>query len=123
MATAEELLNSEEIAARTFSINSDLRTVTPPANFKVFGVESDDDVARIYFKGPRFYKGVDLSTFRVRVNILNANADPDGYSVDDLQVDNSTDTIVFSWLIGRNTAQYDGEIKFSLSPLFVRVNL
>ena len=114
MATAAELLNSEEIAARTFSINSDLRTVTAPANFTVFGVESDDDVARIYFKGPRFYKGVDLSTFRVRVNILNGNKEEDAYDVTDMQVDPSTDTIIFSWLIGRHTAQYSGEIRFAL---------
>lgn len=114
MATAEELLNSEEIAARTFSINSDLRTITAPANFTVFGVESDDDVARIYFKGPRFYKGVDLSTFRVRVNILNGNKEEDAYDVTDMQVDPSTDTIIFSWLIGRHTAQYSGEIRFAL---------
>lgn len=114
MATAEELLNSEELAARTFSINSDLRTITAPANFKVFGVESDDDVARIYFKGPRFYRGVDLSTFRVRVNILNAKGEEDAYDVTDLQVDDTTDTIVFSWLIGRFTSQYYGVIKFAL---------
>lgn len=111
MATAQELLAATG-GNRILTINSDLRTISIPSDFGVFGVESDDDVLRVYFRGPRYYHDVDLSTFDLRVNIRNANGGEDVYPVTDMTVEN--DAIQFSWLIGRYTAQYQGTITFAL---------
>lgn len=112
MITAEDLLAAETGSNKILTIDSDLRTINIPSDFGVFGVESDDDVLRVYFRGPRYYHDVDLSTFDLRVNIQNANGGEDVYQVTDMTVE--TDAIQFSWLIGRFTAQYRGSITFAL---------
>ena len=114
MATAEELLAAAESASehKFLIIDSDLRTIAIPSDFGVFGVESDDDVLRVHFRGPRFYHNVDLSTFDLRVNIKNAAGDEDLYVVDDMTADDNS--ITFSWLIGRFVASVRGQIEFSL---------
>ena len=113
MATAAELLAAGVGSEKVLTIDSDLRTISIPAGFGVFGVESDDDVLRVHFRGPRYYHDIDLSTFDLRVNIKNAKNQEDSYPVTDVTVDGN-DAITFSWLIGRFTAQYRGDIKFSL---------
>lgn len=112
MITAEDLLAAETGSNKILTIDSDLRTINIPSDFGVFGVESDDDVLRVYFRGPRYYHDVDLSTFDLRVNIQNARGGEDVYQVTDMTVEN--DAIQFSWLIGRFTAQYRGSITFAL---------
>lgn len=112
MATAEELLAAETGANKVLTIDGDLRTISIPVGFGVFGVESDDDVLRVHFRGPRYYHDVDLSKFKLRVNITNAQGGEDSYPVTDMAVED--DAITFSWLIGRFAAQYHGQITFSL---------
>ncbi len=114
MATARELLAAQSGEDRILTIDGDLRTISIPDGFGVFGVESDDDVLKVYFRGPRYYHDIDLSTFEIRVCITNAAGEPDMYPVKNMAIEEETDTIIFSWLIGRFTAQRRGTIEFSL---------
>lgn len=114
MATARELLAAQSGEDKILTIDSDLRTIAIPSGFGVFGVESDDDVLRVHFRGPRYYHDVDLSTFNIRVCIHNAKGEPDMFPVEDMTVEEDADTIIFSWLVGRFTAQHRGTIEFSL---------
>ena len=91
-------------------ISDDLRTMDIPSNITLLGVESDDDVNKIYFQMPKEYSGFDLSTFEARINYMNANGDGDIYIVDDLEVDG--DLMNFTWLVGRNACMYKGDTKF-----------
>ncbi|MCC8151984.1 MAG: hypothetical protein LIO96_11165 [Lachnospiraceae bacterium] len=114
MATTEELLataeESEESTVDYFVIDNDLRTITVPSSKKILGVESDNEVNRLYFKMPATYEGTDLSEFKVRVNYRNANKEGDAYAVEDAAVDG--DYITFSWVPGRNATAYKGNVTF-----------
>lgn len=114
MATAEELLASGGAIdeSRVLVIDNDFRTIAIPEDFGVFGVESDDDMLRVYFRGPRFYCDIDLSTFSARVNIKNADGEVDLYEVDDLVADDNS--VTFSWLVGRFAVKSKGAVTFAL---------
>lgn len=109
MATANELLSS--VDEQVFIIDADLRTIIIPSTITNLGVESDDEVLRIPFRMPAHYCGIDLSTFVIRINYLNANNEPDVYEVTDSEVQ-LDDTITFSWLVGRHAAEYKGDVHF-----------
>ena len=113
MATADELLASVNETDRTLVIDSDLRTIYIPADVKNLGVESDDEVTRVYFQMPSEYCGIDLSKFKIRINYLNGNNEGDVYDVDDA-VKQSDGTIIFSWLIGRHAASIKGTVTFNV---------
>lgn len=113
MATADEVLANvitKTTVDNTFVINTDLRTITIPSQIKSLGVESDDGVLRVWFKIPATYCGIDLSTFKIRINYLNAKNEEGVYDVG--YVNKVDDYINFSWLIGRHAAMYKGLIKF-----------
>ena len=111
MSTAKELLAAAQEDG-TMTIDGELRTISIPSGYEILGVESDDDVNRIDFRGPRYYHGLDLSKFDIRVNIENAKGDLDMFPITDVTVED--DVINFSWLVGRYTAQYQGVVTFSL---------
>ena len=118
MATADEILeqieNNPELYAadqeEICTIDNDLRTITVPSGLQTVGVESDEDVRRLYFQMPKQYHEVDLSEFDIRINFMNANNQGDVYAVTDKQV--AGDNITFSWLVGRNALAYRGNIRF-----------
>lgn len=112
MATAEEILAAANgvDGQSVLVIDNDLRVIAIPDDVKLLGVESDDDVRRLYFSMPRQYGEVDLSGFAVRINYINANSEGDVYTVGDAQTDG--DRITFSWLIGRHAARYAGNVQF-----------
>ena len=64
MATADEILeqmknNPEMYAAdpeEICTIDNDLRTITVPSGIQTVGVESDEDVRRLYFQMPKQYQ-------------------------------------------------------------------
>jgi hypothetical protein len=94
-----------------FIIDAKSRSITPPTTFKNFGVESDQDANRVYFKCPRFVgDNLDLSALNVRVNYQNAKGEKDQYIVDDVTIDG--DTVYFSWLLSRKCTAYNGAIMF-----------
>lgn len=114
--TAEELLESTP-EADTYSgsddmltIDLELRTITIPPGIRNIGVESDEDVKRLYFRMPRMYGTYDLSEFSFRINYRNANQEGDIYLVEDKAVEG--DNITFSWEIGRHAAKYKGNVQF-----------
>lgn len=94
---------------RVLVIDSDLRTITIPGTIKNLGVESDDDVNRLYFQMPKTYGEFDLSEFDIRINYKNGNVG-DVYAVQDKTVEG--DAIKFSWLVGRNAVKTKGATQF-----------
>ena len=79
MTEAEKLLQETKsaVVAETQTedicvIDSDLRIIDIPEQFKVLGVESDKDVKVMQFRIPKTYKGTDLSAFTRSVNYQNA---------------------------------------------------
>ncbi len=118
MATADEILEQMENNPELYAadpeeicvIDNDLRTITVPSSIQTVGVESDEDVRRLYFQMPKQYHEVNLSEFDIRINFMNANNQGDVYAVTDKQV--TGDNITFSWLVGRNALAYRGNIRF-----------
>lgn len=110
----EQMANNPELYAADPEgicvIDNDLRTISIPSSVQLAGVESDEDVRRLYFQMPKQYGEVDLSEFDIRINFMNANNQGDVYAVTDKQV--SGDNITFSWLVGRNALAYRGSIRF-----------
>lgn len=114
MATAEQVLAMMEMNAIEHPyciIDADSRKITVPDEYKLLGVESDENVERVYFKCPKIVgDGIDLSTLGLRINYQNANSQKDSYPVDDLTVEN--EFITFSWLLSRKAVAYKGAVKF-----------
>lgn len=113
MATAEELLGTSGTVDKTLVIDSDLRMINIPSSVKNLGVESDDEVLKLNFRMPSSYCGIDLSTFRIRINYLNAQGEGDVYEVVDA-VKLASGYITFSWTVGRHAAMYKGDVRFNV---------
>lgn len=115
MATAEELLTSSiesESETNELIINLETREITIPKSISNLGVESDDDVRTLHFKMDRYYDGVDLTNFDIRINYLNALGGGDIYNVETSTT--SDDSIQFDWLVGRFALIYKGKVKFNV---------
>lgn len=112
MATAEELLAEFTQVDKTLVISNDLRTITIPPTVPNLGVESDNEVLRLNFKMPRHIGDIDLSTFTIRINSLNAKDEGDVYTVTDSSI--TDDDISFSWLVGPSATRYKGDTKFNV---------
>lgn len=114
MATAEELLSGRSVSGvdKTLVISNDLRTIAIPSSVKNLGVEYDDDVLELNFKMPRYIGPTDLSPFTIRINYMNAQGEPDVYTVKSPTV--GTQDITFSWLVGPIATRYKGDTKFNV---------
>lgn len=117
MTEAEKLLQETKsaVVAETQTedicvIDSDMRIIDIPEQFKVLGVESDKDVKVMQFRMPKTYKGTDLSAFTISVNYQNARGTKDRYIVTDKKV--SGDQIEFSWTVGKTATVYRGDTRF-----------
>ncbi len=117
MTEAEKLLQETKsaVVAETQTedicvIDSDLRIIDIPEQFKVLGVENDKDVKVMQFRMPKVYKGTDLSAFNISVNYQNARGTKDRYVVTDKKV--SGDQIEFSWTVGKTATVYRGDTSF-----------
>lgn len=117
MTEAEKLLQETKsaVVAETQTedicvIDSDLRIIDIPEQFKVLGVENDKDVKVMQFRMPKVYKGTDLSAFNISVNYQNARGTKDRYVVTDKKV--SGDQIEFSWTVGKTATVYRGYTRF-----------
>lgn len=113
MATADELLTAPDPSEEILIVNPSARVITIPATITNLGVESDDDVKRLYFKVPRYYGEFDLSSFNIRINFRNANGNGDLYIVEDMETTDD-DYITFSWLIDRVAFNKSGNVEFSI---------
>ena len=117
MTEAEKLLQETKsaVVAETQMedicvIDSDMRIIDIPEQFKVLGVENDKDVKVMQFRMPKVYKGTDLSAFNISVNYQNARGTKDRYVVTDKKV--SGDQIEFSWTVGKTATVYRGDTRF-----------
>lgn len=117
MTEAEKLLQETKsaVVAETQTedicvIDSDMRIIDIPEQFKVLGVESDKDVRSMQFRVPKTYKGTDLSAFTISVNYQNARGTKGRYIVTDKKV--SGDQIEFSWTVGKTATVYRGDTRF-----------
>lgn len=117
MTEAEKLLQGTKsaVVAETQMedicvIDSGMRIIDIPEQFKVLGVESDKDVRAMQFRIPKTYKGTDLSAFTISVNYQNARGTKGRYIVTDKKV--SGDQIEFSWTVGKTATVYRGDTRF-----------
>lgn len=117
MTEAEKLLQETKsaVVAETQMedicvIDSDMRIIDIPEQFKVLGVESDKDVRAMQFRVPKTYKGTDLSAFTISVNYQNARGTKGRYIVTEKKV--SGDQIEFSWTVGKTATVYRGDTRF-----------
>lgn len=124
MSEAKDLLNSlSEAEYASYSevtpindillIDAESRIINVPSTEILFGVETDKDVERKYFKCPRTVgDNVDLSTLSLRVHFQNANGEKDKYIIEDVKVDGQY--ITFSWLLSAKVLKYKGSVQFTI---------
>lgn len=93
-----------------YIIDENLRVISIPPLGVVLGVEGDKDVNSAKFKMVRYYKGIDLSKFEIRINFANANGDLSYYTVKNPTV--TDDTLTFEWLVGYLVTKYKGTVRF-----------
>lgn len=93
-----------------YIIDENLRVISIPLLGVVLGVEGDKDVNSAKFKMVRYYKGIDLSKFDIRINFANANGDLSYYTVKNPTV--TDDTLTFEWLVGYLATKYKGTVRF-----------
>lgn len=118
MATADELLvGAMTEVEQVLTINWETRTIDIPKTITNLGVESDDEVKHLKFSAPRYYHGTDLSTFKVRINYLNANQEGDIYEPKDVTV--TTNSIEFTWIVGRFATMYKGDVEFNVCMIIL----
>lgn len=95
-----------------FIVDEDLRTIAIPQRGKVAGVRSDKDVNRVAISINRYYDGIDLSEFSVKINYVNANGQPNYFRVTDRKID--TDSLVLIWLLSSDVTAYKGNVVFAI---------
>lgn len=121
MSATDELLeemleDAEEYATPVtdddlqFWIDEHLRVISIPKNGVVAGVEGDKNVNKIKFGMNRYYHGFDMSTFSGRILYSNAKGNKNYYNITDMQ--ESGNTITFSWLVDADAVQYMGKTAF-----------
>ena len=110
MPTVDELLNNT-IESQVCTIDPDTRVINVPACYKEFGVEADEKVNRIRFQCPKIVgDNIDLTTFNLYINYMNARGNYNAYLVDDVTA--SGDNITFSWLLSRHVTEKSGTVNY-----------
>ena len=110
MPTVDELLNNT-IESQICTIDPDTRVINVPACYKEFGVEADEKVNRIKFQCPKIVgDNIDLTTFNLYINYMNARGYYNAYLVDDVTV--FGDNIMFSWLLSRHVTEKSGTVNY-----------
>lgn len=119
MDLEEALAQADVYAEETevCTIDAATRTISVPAQLRLFGVENDKRVERIHFQCPKIVgDNQDLSKdYQLFMNYQNANGDPDAYHIQDMEVDG--DNITFSWLLEENVTKYRGNIQFAFGAI------
>ena len=125
MATLDEVISqmSEEDYFSDpiqFIIDSDLRIISVPDRGVVAGVVGDKNVNRINFQMSRYYNGFDMYEFKTRINYVNAEGNPNYYTVTDSTI--KDDLLIFSWLVDADVVAYVGTVAFSVNMVFTDEN-
>lgn len=110
MPTVDDLLNNT-IESQICIIDPDTRVINVPACYKEFGVEADEKVNRIKFQCPKIVgDNIDLTTFNLYINYMNARGEYNAYLVDDVTV--SGVDITFSWVLSRHVTEKSGTVNY-----------
>lgn len=126
MGATEELLMSmaDEVSDSGIdylTIDPDTRKISVPSSENTFGVMTDKDSERKYFRCPRIVgDNLDLSQHKIYIsyvstisNVVNTFPDADGkYWCDDVAVDG--DYITFSWKLSGNVFKTPGFVAFKV---------
>ncbi len=107
---------------RIYNIDLNSRTIEAP---EYLSVETDHKAEAIYFKMPRFFDGVDLTTKTTVIQFENAAGEGHVYVVPFYDVETADrlgiggkegvrQTILFPWLIDHRVAKKSGIVKYSL---------
>lgn len=126
MGATEDLLRSMpdevgEDGTVYLTIDPDTRVITVPSNEKTFGVETDKDSERKYFRCPRIVgDNIDLSQHKIYISYVSTKSKmlkifpkADGsYWCDDVAVDG--DYITFSWKLSGNVFKEPGFVAFKV---------
>lgn len=107
---------------RIYNIDLNKRTIEAP---EYLSVETDHKAEAIYFKMPRFFDGVDLTSKTAVIQYENAAGEGHLYVVpfydietaDRLGINEGIDvrqTILFPWLIDHNVAKTAGVVRYSI---------
>lgn len=107
----EALAAADNTIEESFVIDSDLRTIQGPQKY-VLGVFNDQNVQTVHFKCPRYYNGIDLSTFSIKINYMNASQKCDMSLVKNIEI--ADDYMTFDWLTSKNVFISPGTITFNV---------
>lgn len=110
MPTVDDLLNNTT-ESRICTIDPDTRVINVPDCYKEFGVEADEKVNRIKFQCPKMVgDNIDLTTFNLYINYMNARGEYNAYLVDDVTV--SGVDVTFSWVLSRHVTEKSGTVNY-----------
>ena len=122
-----------------FIIDTDLRTILSYKRGNMFvdngsglvsflpviGAQGDHNVNRINFKMLRYYNGIDLSLFVIKINYTTDDGKTGFYVINDLLIGDNlifgTDTMTFSWLVSKEVTMLTGTVSFVVK-LFNTIN-
>lgn len=93
-----------------FIIDADLRTILSSDRGNTIGAQGDHNVNRINFKLLRYYNGIDLSTFVIKINYITSDGTTGFYVINDLLI--GDDYMLFTWLVSSNVTMTSGEVSF-----------
>ena len=107
---------------RIYNINLNARTIEAP---EYLSVETDHRAEAIYFKMPRYFDGVDLTSKTAVIQYENAAGEGHVYLVPFYDVetadrlginegDGVRQTVLFPWLIDNNVAKKAGIVKYNI---------
>jgi hypothetical protein len=107
---------------KIYNIDLNTRTIEAP---EFLSVETDHRAEAIYFKMPRFFDGIDLTTKTAVIQYENAAGEGHVYVVPFYDIEtadrlginlgtNVRQTVLFPWLIDHNVAKVAGTVKYNI---------
>lgn len=104
---------------RIYKIDLNNRTIEPP---EFLGVQKDHRSETIYFRTPRFYDHIDLSTMTCIIQYINAKKERRIYAVPFVDVDTykGYNEMLIPWVIDEGVAVAPGTVSFSMK--FYRID-
>lgn len=112
LADVDVLSYMENEVASICNVDLDTRLIQLGKTAPVLGVENDKYVHIIPFRLPRYYEGVDLSGFDVRVNYANAAGMKHAGATKVISTSNNY--ILFVWLVDHTATATAGTVQFAL---------
>ena len=117
-----DLLQTEKVESKSSEtvyceVNNETREINIPEDVSIFGVEHDENAARILFICPKIIgtnMDIDIAQCSVRIVYKNAQGIKDQYIVEDLTETEDGENVTFSWVISRTATAYKGIIEFGI---------